>query len=258
MSTNHIPFYFFPLAFAALLIIIPGVTTAQSPGTVTGRVTDDEGPAPGVNVVLNGTTYGAATDARGVFRIPSASPGDYTLAAHFVGYRTEQHTIQVVAGDTTHIRLTLRPASIQMSGIEVTALRPDLQRTTRYDAAALRESNPRDSGELVREVGGVDAVRRGPVGLDPVVRGLRETQVGMYIDGTRSFASCAGRMDSPLAHIDPSAVQSIEVVKGPYALTWGAGNLSAIRVETPSLDAIAERTIKGRLTSGYDANYGAF
>jgi iron complex outermembrane receptor protein len=51
-------------------------------------------------------------------------------------------------------------------------------------------------------------------------------------------------------------VRSIEVVKGPYALTWGAGNLSAIRVETQPLPQ-AETPLAGSLAVGYDANLSA-
>ena len=92
--------------------------------------------------------------------------------------------------------------------------------------------------------------------MDPVVRGLRETQVGTYLDGARMFPAGPARMDSPLKHLDPSAIRSIEVVKGPYALTWGAGNLSAIRVETQPLPRAAS-TVRGSVAAGYDTNLGA-
>ena len=63
-------------------------------------------------------------------------------------------------------------------------------------------------------------------------------------------------MDSPLTHLDPSAVRSMEVVKGPYALTWGAGNLSAIRIETQPLPEV-ETSPRGSLAAGYDSNLQA-
>ena len=44
----------------------------------------------------------------------------------------------------------------------------------------------------MQNLDGVDAVRRGPLGLDPVVRGLRETEVGTYLDGTRLESMRAG------------------------------------------------------------------
>ena len=87
----------------------------------------------------------------------------------------------------------------------------------------------------MQTMSGVNVVRRGPVGLDPVVRGLRETQVGVYVDGMRTFPADPARMDSPLSHTGPSTLQSVEVAKGPYALTWGGGQLSAIRAETNDL-----------------------
>jgi iron complex outermembrane receptor protein len=121
----------------------------------------------------------------------------------------------------------------------------------------IRQANPRDSGELLRNLDGVSAVRRGPVGLDPVVRGLRETEVGTYLDGTRIFPGGAARMDSPLSHLDPTMIETIEVVKGPYALTWGAGNLSAIRAQTQQLKTLTE-SFGGQVSSGYDSNFNSF
>jgi len=64
-------------------------------------------------------------------------------------------------------------------------------------------------------------------------------------------------MDSPLSHIDPAAIESIEVVKGPYALTWGAGNMSAIRVNTRDLSTV-QTPFGGILSGGYDSNVDAY
>jgi iron complex outermembrane receptor protein len=96
-------------------------------------------------------------------------------------------------------------------------------------------------------------VRRGPLGLDPNVRGLSETEVGVYVGGLRTFPAGPGRMDSPLSHIDPSTIKSIDVVKGPYALTWGPGNMSAIRVTQRGEDP-PRTPLTGALHTGYDTN----
>ena len=44
------------------------------------------------------------------------------------------------------------------------------------------------------------------------MRGLRETQVGVYLDGTRLFSACPGRMDSPLTHYELKAGAVIPAV----------------------------------------------
>ena len=155
------------------------------------------------------------------------------------------------------VRMTPIAATLAMVQVQASALSPDLRPETQLDRQEIREASPRDPGELVRQLPGVDAVRRGPVGLDPSVRGLRETEVGVYLDGTRMFPGGPARMDSPLSHVDPSTMRDIQVVKGPYALTWGAGNLTAIRVTTQELPPPVTGPLHGTLTSGYDGNYAA-
>ncbi|MFW6157649.1 MAG: TonB-dependent receptor, partial [Balneolaceae bacterium] len=86
---------------------------------------------------------------------------------------------------------------------------------------------------------------------------LRETEIGTYLDGTRIFPAGPARMDSPLSHLDPAIIESIEVVKGPYALNWGAGNMSAIRVQTQPLHTLNTQ-FGGKVMSGYDSNFNTF
>lgn len=114
----------------------------------------------------------------------------------------------------------------------VTSSAPEMPQTDELGGRALERAQARDVAEYLRDFEGVAAVRRGPIGLDPQVRGAQETQVGMFVDGTRTFAAGPGRMDSDLSHVSPHAVERMEVVKGPYALTWGAGAITAIQLET--------------------------
>jgi iron complex outermembrane receptor protein len=100
-------------------------------------------------------------------------------------------------------------------------------------------------------------MRRGALGLDPVVRGLRDTQLGVYVDAARTFPGGPAGMDTPMSHVDPAHVQSMEVITGPYALTWGAGNLSAIRVTTHALPSASAPAFSPRFTTGYDGNLNA-
>ena len=59
--------------------------------TITGTVTDDTGPLPGVNIVIKGTTTGADTDFNGNYSI-EASTGD-VLVFSFVGMQTQERTV---------------------------------------------------------------------------------------------------------------------------------------------------------------------
>ncbi len=234
-----------------------GTAPALHAQQVTGRVLDDadDSPVSVAEVRALGTGTWTTTSASGAF-VLTLHPGTHSVEARALGYRTTTVEVTVGAGqpELLEIRLARRPLAVE--GITVSALRPDLMPRAEMEDRQVDEANPKDSGELLRALEGVEAVRRGPLGLDPVVRGLRETEIGTYMDGARMFPAGPARMDSPLTHVDPSAVRSIEVVKGPYALTWGAGNLSAIRVETQALPAVASEA-RGSFAGGFDSNVGA-
>ncbi|MEF8939080.1 MAG: TonB-dependent receptor [Salinivenus sp.] len=258
MTDVRIPCIFAALFLSALPLV--GPAHAQSTGAVTGRVVDAEAgrPLPGVNVVVDGTGRGASTGPEGRFVVDGLDAGTYTLRAQFVGFTPESRAIEVPAGGTVQVRFALSPRTVGLDAIEVTA-RQVREAGEQIQKTKIQEANPRDAGEVLRTMPGLDATRRGPVGLDPVVRGLRGTQVGVFVDGMRTFPAGPARMDSPLSHTGPSTMQSIEAAKGPYALTWGGGQLSAIRVETNGLfDVPRGEPMGGQLRTGYDSNFGAY
>ncbi|MDA8016510.1 MAG: TonB-dependent receptor [Thermoanaerobaculia bacterium] len=116
--------------------------------------------------------------------------------------------------------------------ITVTSSLPELATSLRIPGSDLTNGGSQDVVDHLRYIAGLDAVRRGTINLEPAIRGLQESQIAMFVDGTRTFAAGPARMDSDLSHVGPRSVQSLEVVKGPYALTWGSGTLSAIRLVT--------------------------
>ena len=70
--------------------------------TVTGTVSDDMGPMPGVNVLVKGTTNGVVTDFDGEFTIDDVSNDD-TLVFSYIGFVSQE----VPVGTQTEINITL-------------------------------------------------------------------------------------------------------------------------------------------------------
>ena len=248
-----------------LILLFGPAASAQSQGTITGRVIDAETgrPLPGVNIVARSagdtSLRGASTGPEGQFVLSALPPGSYTLQARFVGYTSQEQKQSLRAGQSARVQFSLSRRTVGLEAVEITARRAAREAAEQIQKADIQEANPRDAGELMRSIPGTNAVRRGPLGLDPVVRGLRETQVGVYVDGMRTFPAGPARMDSPLSHTGPSTMQGVEVAKGPYALTWGGGQLSAIRVETGDLfRATRPAGLSGQLRSGYDTNVEAY
>lgn len=233
---------------------------AERSGIITGQITTETGESiTGANAYLAGTNMGTTSNIDGHFELSDIPFGDYVLVVEIIGREKNQQNITVDKTGNLSVDIQLAVLPINLQDIVIVESRgSDLtERMNALPTKVIARIPARVTGELLREIPGVEAVRRGPTGLDPVVRGLRETEVGMYVDGTRYFPGGPGRMDSPLSHLDPSAIHNIQVVKGPYALTWGAGNLSAIHAETRDLFQEGSGLLHGRLTSGYHSNVNA-
>jgi len=85
--------------------------------TVTGTVTSDElGALPGVNIVIQGTTQGAVTDANGNYSV-SVPGSDAVLVYSFIGYSTQA----IPVGDQSTIDVLLAPDVTSLDEIVVTA-----------------------------------------------------------------------------------------------------------------------------------------
>lgn len=260
-----VPEGFRPWVFLPALLLLLGAGplpvaayVVQESGEVEVTVRDAAGsPLSAATVRIDGTTLGGFTDADGVVRLTRVPAGEQVIRVERPGFRTQVQRVTVSPGGSVSLGVVLQVAPMELGGIQVSVLRPDLRPDVRLEEAQLEETQTHDIGGVLRTLPGLDAIRRGGLGLDPVVRGLRDTQVGAYVDGMRTLPGGPGGMDTPLSHIDPSAVRGMEVVKGPYALTWGAGNMSAIRIETNPLPARGARSLMGRMLLGYNSNLEA-
>ncbi|EAQ38184.1 TonB dependent/ligand-gated channel [Dokdonia sp. MED134] len=72
------------LLFVAILFV--GIAQAQ---TVTGTVTEENGPLPGANVIVKGTSNGVTTDFDGNYSLNNV-PSDATLVFSYVGFATQE------------------------------------------------------------------------------------------------------------------------------------------------------------------------
>jgi hypothetical protein len=93
-------------------------------GTISGSVTDADGNTlPGANVVVEGTTLGAAATLSGGYTI-NVPDGSYTVTASVVGYKSSSASVRV-SGSNASANFTLESASVALGGVEVLADRVD-------------------------------------------------------------------------------------------------------------------------------------
>ncbi|MEX2116097.1 MAG: carboxypeptidase regulatory-like domain-containing protein, partial [Bacteroidota bacterium] len=88
------------LLIASILTLCSNAVMAQG-GKITGVVRDASNGEPVIsaNVILDGTSWGAAADANGVYYILNVPPGTYKLSASSVGYAKATFTNVIVGAD---------------------------------------------------------------------------------------------------------------------------------------------------------------
>ena len=104
----------------------PALRAQATTGSVSGTVVDAETGAPlvGVNVFASHTTFGAATDSTGAYRIRGLPSGPFELMASMVGYEAERRPVRVRAGRDTVVSFALEPATVALAQVEVSGERP--------------------------------------------------------------------------------------------------------------------------------------
>lgn len=237
------------------LLLATTVTTARAQGVAwSGVVTDALAlPLPGASVELRDAddrfVGGTTTDRTGRYSL-QVPPGTYRLSVSLLGFETFLREVSVgPSGGSLSVGLEIGSFTQE---VVVSATMPELAMEYVVPTSDAERRAVQDVAQQLRTEAGLSAVRRGPINLEPTVRGLQETQVAMFVDGTRTYAAGPARMDSDISHVSPHTIQEVRVVKGPYALTWGAGALSAVRVDTfrPEFTG-GDFVVGGRLGGNY-------
>ncbi len=106
-----------------LCVVFP--VRPASGSTVRGTVVAREGqrPVPGVNIVVEGTGLGCATDSAGVFVLREVPNGHISVKASHVGYRPQVRVVVVEDQETVMMDFILESALLTGQPITVTATR---------------------------------------------------------------------------------------------------------------------------------------
>jgi iron complex outermembrane receptor protein len=82
-----------------------------------------------------------------------------------------------------------------------------------------------DTASLLKDVPGVALATGGGVSSLPVVHGLGDDRLTIYVDGMCLTSACANHMNPPLSYIAPSNVSSIGVKSGVTPVSYGGDNI---------------------------------
>jgi len=215
------------VAFAAILLL-PALLFAQD-GKLRGTVTDRESGEPliGANVVVEGTSLGAATDVNGEFVILSVPPGVYAVKVTYIGYSPVTiSNIRVSSNITTTQDFQLASSAVQVQAVEIVAERPLIQRNT---TNTIRIAQQEEVQYIpFRGVQNIVALSAGTVqqGGQLYVRGGRAGEVAYYVDGAN--VTNPASMGEAVSLIR-EAIEEIQLQSGGYTAEFGGANSGIIR-----------------------------
>lgn len=216
-----------------LILVIASWSMAAVTGKIAGKVIDSQSgvPIPGANVVIIGTTMGAATDIDGEYYIINVPPGAYSVRVTMMGYSIMTKTDVTVNVDrTTRVDFKLQETAIEVGeAITITAERPLVERdetSTRHFVEA-REISSRPAMELTQILSTLPGIDQS--GSELLVRRGSLDQVAFLIDGIRA----RNPLDfQPYHNINLTAIQELEIITGGFNAEYGEAQSGVFNIIT--------------------------
>jgi len=226
--------WFAAVALGAL-VVLPAAAQVQT-GSILVRVTDEQGAAvPGVAVTLTSPvlvagTMSGVTDAGGVNRFPSLTPGIYSVKIELQGFRTMiRENVSVQVGATVPLDMSLQVATVAET-VTVTGASPVIDTTSANTSVNLGEQllqgtpGSRDIWSLVEykvpsllitrpDVGGTSGGLQGVFNA----RGTTSAQNSSYLNGINVGDPAA--IGAAGFYYDFDAFDDIQVSTGAHDIT---------------------------------------
>ena len=251
-----------------MIVALP--VSAQEQTTLTGTVTTAGGAGvETATVFIESLSFGVVTNPQGryVLIVPAAATADNAtvdVTARRIGYTTVVQTVALQPG-TQVLDFELGEDPLRLAGVTATALGMERQSrelgisTTQFSGGELTRVEPNIVNTLSGKVAGVHINNSGPQGGSSriVIRGENsitgDNQPLFIVDGIPVDNSIGGRSGTltdqggfdygnAIQDLDPDAIESITVLKGP--------NAAAVYGSRASNGAILIETKKGRDTPG--------
>jgi outer membrane receptor protein involved in Fe transport len=207
---------------------------AGTTGKISGKVTDAETgePLPGCNVIIEGTSLGAATDTDGEFFIINIPPGTYTVRASMIGYKTYRiENARVLIDLTTSLEFKMQTQVLNIDEeVVVTAERPLIQKditskksiVSSDDILNMPVSSVKD---ILTTKAGFTTDSEGKIH----VRGGRTGEIGYLIDGVKVDDPLYGNFSNTL---NKDAINEMEVISGTFNAEYGNAMSSIVNLVT--------------------------
>ncbi len=220
------------LTILLLMLFSSSFVLAQT-GRVSGKITDRETGEPliGANIIILGTSFGAASDVNGDFIIRQVQPGNYSIKASYIGYQdVTVSNVRIVSGLTAEQNFELSSSRITTGEVVIVSQRPLIEKSS---TNAMRILGSEDIAALpVRDVNSIIALQPGVVQQNgqTFIRGSRPDETGYVLEGA-DIKNVLNRNGGSIVDVTPDALQEILVQAGGYTAEYGNANAGIISTD---------------------------
>lgn len=189
---------------------------SQTSGKLVGRVTDQNGePLIGANVIIDGTTMGAATDIEGYYSIINVRAGTYKIRFRFLGFKAQVvENIRISADQTTKLDAVLESEVIEGEEVIIVAKKPLVEYNQTSSVSSVNKDDIKNLpvqslSEIVNLQAGV---------IDGHFRGGRIGEVQYQVDGVTVNNPFS---NSSMLELDRSVIEEVQVISGTFDAKYG-------------------------------------
>ncbi len=221
------------LNYLVLLLFSFSLAFGQT-GKIKGKITESgtNEPLIGANIIIAGSSLGAASNVNGEYSITNVEAGVYEVKASFIGFQSKTiSNLRVNSGLTLEVNFDLAGEGFTVQEISVVAERPLVNKNA---TNANRISTSEEIDALpVRGVNQILAITPGVTFQDNTVfiRGGRQDEVGFYLEGASITDPVVGGRS---VTINQDAIEEIQVQSGGYTAEYGGANSGIIYTQIKS------------------------
>lgn len=220
-----------------LLLSLTFFGFSSSPGTVKGRVLDDEGkPLANVRVEVLDSSIFTQTEPNGMFVLENVKKEKMLVMFSHPDFVTR--TIQVVVEESSDKMIEV---SLKAKNPILMTIKEEITVTAEADSiidvnlpshrtilpnSVLTEMGTSNIAESVDKVPGVSSVGKGGYSMVPAIRGLAEHRILLLVDGVRITSE--RRIGASASFVNLGDIDRIEINRGPYSVFHGSGAVGGI------------------------------
>lgn len=231
---------------ALAMLLFPLLTKAQF--TLSGTVSDAKQPLSGASVKLKSAQRGATANRSGEYQFKNLQPGNYTLVVSYIGYETQEKTINLTSNLTLDVALA--PSAFLADEVIVRGTRATEKSATTYRNLSKEEISENNFGQdlpfLLNNTPGVVVSSDAGSGIGYTsirVRGSDATRVNVTVNGIPyNDSESQGSFWVNMPDF-ASSVENIQIQRGVGTSTNGAGAFGGslnVQTSAPSRAAFAE------------------